>query len=273
MIVDQDRIEGGPLPREVWERIGSGRARLLMLDYDGTLAPFRPQRMLARPPEASVRALQAIAREPGTRVAVISGRPVAELQTLLDRMPIHLVGEHGWEESAPDGALLLHPLAGATASRLSLAARAARSSGWSDLLERKRGSIVLHTRGLDREEAQLIEERCRELWTALVEIDGLRVTSIDGGLELRAVERNKGVALRDLLRSGPEGTVAVYLGDDHSDEDAFEAMPEDGVSIRVGAPDRPTAARWGLPSPGAVTDFLERWRALGLSGAGMVERA
>lgn len=249
------------LPDEFWNRIQSSPRRLLMLDYDGTLAPFHVQRMDALPSPETLRALREILHDAGTYVAVISGRRIAELETLLGPVRLHLVGEHGWEERTPDGRNVLHALPGPAAYRLGQAVRSASASGCRELLERKRCSVVLHTRGIDVPQARLLIEKCGRLWSAFYLRDGLELLHIDGGLELRATHRNKGLAVRDLIAGRPGDSLPVYLGDDSTDEDAFVAVSDRGIALRVGS-QHETIATWSLPSQEAVLPFLQKWAAL-----------
>lgn len=257
------------LPDDLWNRVQSSPRRLLMLDYDGTLAPFHVDRMSAVPSPETIRALREILHDSETYVAVISGRPIAELETLLGPVRLHLVGEHGWEERTPDGRHVLHALPGPAAFRLGHAVRSASASGCRDLLERKRCSVVLHTRGLDVPQARLLIDKCARLWNAFFVRDGLELLHIDGGLELRATHRNKGLAVRDLISGRPADSLPVYLGDDSTDEDAFQAVSDRGIALRVG-PMHETTASWTLPSQEAVLPFLLKWAAVtgGKPGAG-----
>jgi trehalose 6-phosphate phosphatase len=243
-----------------WPRITRAPRRLLLLDYDGTLAPLHVARDRAVPSRRMRDALRAVAsmREP---VVVISGRPLSQLLELLHGIPVHLIGEHGWEELTPDGRRHVHELPRTTAARLGLAHRAAVASGWEPCLEAKRCSVVLHTRVLHRERAAELEHDARDLWERYFERDGLRLDVIDGGLELRATQRGKGSAAWELLRGQPQGTLPVYLGDDVSDEEAFRLFRPLGVTVRIGRPHLPTAAEWRLGSVEDVESFLSRWHA------------
>jgi trehalose-phosphatase len=230
-----------------------------MLDYDGTLAPFQVERERALPTRATREALRAVAMN-GEPVAVISGRPVAQLLKFLHGIPVHLIGEHGWEELTSNGASRVYELPHATDVRLGLAHRAALACGWHPQLERKRASVVLHTRSLSREQAREIEQNARELWARFFERDGLRLEEIDGGLELRATQRGKGTATWETLQQEPQGTLPIYFGDDAADEEAFRTLRPIGVTVRVGRPHLPSAAEWRLGSVDDVTTFLEHWR-------------
>ena len=84
--------------------IAKAPARVLLLDYDGTLAPFRVNPGEARPYPEVVPVLKEVMRAGGTRVVVVSGRPAGELPPLLalDQRP-EIWGSHGWERLLPDG--------------------------------------------------------------------------------------------------------------------------------------------------------------------------
>lgn len=250
------------LPEQVWERIARHSHRLLMLDFDGTLAPIVSDRAQAQLPNESFSALQRILGDTGERVAVISGRPLAEIHALLAELPVHLVGEHGWEDRLPDGHVQVHKPEGSARWRLAVAVHAARAAGCGSQLECKRTSVVLHTRGTDGNAGDRKFRRVARLWGILATRGGLRLDVTHGGYELRAAARGKHTAVLDLLKSAVPGTIPVFLGDDVSDEDAFRVLHPLGITIRVGADERPTAAEWSLESPGDVAEFLTRWAGL-----------
>ncbi|HKQ62118.1 MAG TPA: trehalose-phosphatase, partial [Candidatus Polarisedimenticolaceae bacterium] len=114
------------VPQRLWERAAAARHRLLMLDYDGTLAPFRIDRDQAHPLPAALAALEAIAAVPGgTQLAIVSGRPVRALEQLLGPLRATLVGEHGWEMRVPGEERVEQPLPSGAGETLGRAARAA----------------------------------------------------------------------------------------------------------------------------------------------------
>lgn len=253
---------GGPrplLPPRFWARVARAGHRLLLLDYDGTLAPFRVAPGEARPLPGVVPLLRAIAGTGETSLAVVSGRPLSGLIPLLGRLPAALVAEHGWEVRRRDGRILRHPLPLPVGAALRRAGEAAAAAGWGHRLEHKRAALVLHTRGLPRPAAQRIERACARLWRREAAGTSLRLSPVDGGVELRASDRDKGTAVSELLDGSPEGTLAVYLGDDRTDEDAFRAVRRRGVGIRVGPENRKSLARGRILAVQGVREFLRRW--------------
>ncbi len=258
---DANRALDG-IPGPLWDQVSLARARLLMLDHDGTLAPFETDRARAVAPRSTRELLQRIAESGRTRLVVVSGRPVRDLAALLEPVRLTFVGEHGWEVSAPGERVVRHPLPRGVASRLERAARLARAAGLTAHLERKRSSIAVHTRGLDAEGAAHVTSGAALAWSPLLDRAPLRLVPFDGGLELRARGRDKGTAARELLAREPAGTLAVHVGDDTTDEDVFEALGETGFGVRVGGPGAPTRARAWLRNPDQVARFLETWLEL-----------
>ena len=245
---------------DLWEALASSRHRLLMFDYDGTLAPFRVDRARATLPPGTRRALRRLTALPGHRLAIVSGRSLKELARLVGRLPIHLVGEHGWEERPPGGPILRAPLPAVCAIALARAAARADDLGLGDHLERKRTAVVLHVRGMPVGRARLAIAGAIRVWKPLVRTGGLRLDEIVGGVELRSVGHDKGEVVHRLLRTRPRPDLAVYIGDDTTDEDAFAALRFHGIGIRVGVRHRTTRAHGTLASPAAVCTFLEGWR-------------
>ena len=256
------------VPEELWTRAASAPHRLLLLDYDGTLAPFRVAREEAFPLPGVTERLERIAGAARTTLALVSGRSVLELLRFLGGFRISIVGEHGWEARSPEGALTSYPLPPGCAHALDLAAEAIRARGWAGRLERKRSSLALHTRGLPETQAREMEEEAARVWRSLAPEGLLQLVPMSGGLELRAIGLNKGTAVRALLAPCVPGTLPVALGDDESDEDAFREVAPKGFAVRVG-PRRPSSfASAYLNSHEEVPVFLDTWlrRVEGSSG-------
>jgi trehalose-phosphatase len=230
-----------------------------MLDYDGTLAPLNLNRMDAVLPPGTRAALQALSNRSDTALAIVSGRGMNELLPLTEGLRLTRIGEHGWDIRDANGAERRPALPPAAAKALDDAEASARARGLGARLERKRTGLVLHLRDLPPDRANAIDAEVRGLWRDELASGTLRLDPIHGGLELRAAGRNKGTAALEQIAREPAGSLAVYVGDDVTDEDAFAAIRGRGFGIRVGSPDAPTAATGWLDSPGAVGDFLEEW--------------
>lgn len=263
------------IPPRFWDQVVRAAFRLLMLDYDGTLAPFHVDRMKARPHAGVLEILVRIRDSGDTRLVVVSGRPMAELLVLMNVDKVAMVGSHGYEFRNESGEQTTHPLAARAEVDLAAFDEAACQAGYGERLERKFAGIVLHTRGIDPSAARKMEGDFRALWgdwkregsSGLFEL-----RPFDGGVELRTCGRDKGVAVGELITGSAPGTLAVYVGDDETDEDAFRVLRNRGFGFKVGAEDTQTEALGRLADCGAVLKFLETWEEVlktrGQRGAG-----
>jgi len=238
----------------------SARERVLMLDYDGTLAPFqvRPDRAVPYPGVTDV--LRELMDEGLTRVVIISGRRAEGLVPLLalERHP-EIWGGHGWERLLPDGRLLSHAADPALRRALDEAAAAVGELLRTGArLERKPASVALHWRGLPALAIAKVETRAREAWTPRAggELDLL---TFDGGLELRAGGCNKQHAVKSVLSETGNDSAIAYLGDDVTDEDAFEAVKPRGIAVLVRPEIRETAADLWIRPPRELLSFIRNW--------------
>lgn len=234
---------------------------LLMLDYDGTLAPFRVDRFKARP-WAGVRELLArIQRQGCTRMVVITGRPAAEIPALLGVVPApEIWGLHGAERLHTNGRHELKQAPLKTRIKLNELQSQLRHDALGGLFEKKANAAVMHWRGVPTKRAREIEKRTRELFEPLAKFYGLTLLAFEAGLELRAGPE-KGDVVRTLIGEASNGKPhpAAFLGDDLTDEAAFRAIKNHGLSVLVRRQLRDSAAEIWLRPPDELRDFLNRW--------------
>lgn len=234
---------------------------LLMLDYDGTLAPFRQERDQAFPYAGVAQALQEIIRGGHTRVVIVSGRDASETVPLLGITPAPEVwGLHGLQRRRPDGNIEIVRLKDDHLDALSDAYRWLDYQQLGHTAEVKTGSIAVHWRGLDDCEAEQMRGRVLLGWKTLAESSSLELLDFDGGVEIRVAEADKGDVVRLLLDEEEPGTPAAYLGDDATDEHAFQAISGRGLAVLVRPLWRRTAAQLWLKPPNELLDFLTRWQ-------------
>lgn len=262
--------------------------RLLMLDYDGTLAPFRAERSEAAPYPGVADVLQALTQA-GERVVLITGRPAADVADMLGvDPPPEIWGVHGLERLFPDGRLERPEVAPAAARALEQAARWAETQGFAAFVEAKPGALALHWRGAERGMAATLRLAASAALPAIAREGGLELREFDGGLELRAPGPHKGDVVRRLLceaevaedhasltrapggdSPAPMRLAAAFLGDDLTDEDAFRAIKAARdeprfadmalLGVLVRSEDRPTDADDRLRPPQELLAFLARW--------------
>jgi trehalose-phosphatase len=135
------------------------------------------------------------------------------------------------------------------------------SAGLLSRAEIKHGGIAIHWRGIPSTEAKNVEVLTRHGWTALAERSGLKLLQFEAGLELRVSHPDKGDAVRSILASLDSQVPIAFLGDDITDEDAFQVLSGRGLTVLIRADYRETAATAWIRPPEDLTDFLERWLA------------
>ena len=230
----------------------------LFLDVDGTLLEIAAQPELVCVPRGLPALITSRAKERDGAVALISGRPLAQLDQLFHPWHGAAAGLHGIERRRADGSpdQILDPAGEAALDRIrpKLAAKAGDASRL--VLEDKGGTIALHYRAVPEREVEIrayAETLLTETEPALRLIAGKMV------VEFQPSSVNKGLAVAAFLAEPPFfGRRPVFVGDDTTDEDGFaEVRRRDGMAVRVGSP-RATAANYRLPTVGAVLDWLAR---------------
>jgi trehalose 6-phosphate phosphatase len=249
--------------REFFRRFAGAAAAILLLDYDGTLAPFRVDRFQARPWAGVREILNQIQNQGKTRIEVVSGRPAAEIAPLLGlETPPRVWGLHGAERLDPDGRREVEALAPEVGVKLKALIAALRQGAFGGLFEEKRNAAVMHWRGATPRQAKEIEKRTRALFEPLARAGGLQLLEFECGLELRA-GRDKGGAVKAILDEAAASCVqripAAYLGDDLTDETAFAAIRGRGLGVLVRQEWRKTQADVWIRPPEELRDFLRMW--------------
>lgn len=243
-----------------YESIAKCQKRALLLDYDGTLAPFRKDRDKAFPYPGVRDVLAQIIRDCKTRVVVISGRSLETLGPLLDlKQPPELWGSHGGERLLPDGTFFKETLSEVAYLALESIAEYISSIGWDNILEKKPLGLAIHWRGLGKDKIQEIEKGVMDKVPTNLEGLGLLLHRFDGGLELRPKVIAKGNAVKTIFKEMGHDAVVAYLGDDLTDEDAFKAIKNQGLGILVRDDLRVTNADLWLRPPDELLVFLQRW--------------
>lgn len=234
---------------------------MLLLDFDGTLAPFRVDPSKVRPWSGVTELLGRIHERARTRLAIVTGRTAEDVTLLLGlQPPVEIWGLHGAERLYPDGQVEREELLVHQQEALRMARDRVHSArmGMALRVEEKWNSIAFHWRGKRPQTVHSARQRTYKLLRGFADGAGMQLLEFDGGIELRA-GRDKGDVVRLLLQgSGPDMPVA-YLGDDATDENAFAALPRQGLGVLVRPVWRPTAAQVWLRPPGQLLRFLKTW--------------
>jgi len=220
--------------------------RLILLDYDGTLVPFAEKPEKAKPDSELLRFLKALARDTKNEVIIVSGRDKEILEKWFGSLNLGLIAEHGvWIKEKKETWRMIEPLRIEWKDEIRpfLELYADRTPG--SFVEEKGFSLVWHYRKADPELSQM---RTGELIDDLVNLTAnlnLQVLEGDKVVEVKNAGINKGrAALRWVAKEGWDFILAA--GDDWTDEDLFEILPETAYSIKVGL--RPSKAKFNLGS-------------------------
>jgi trehalose-phosphatase len=235
------------------------RHLLLLLDYDGTLVEIAPRPELARPTPALLQTLSRLTRRRDTRVAVVTGRSLEDIQGLLPVDGLDFLASHGGEGfiqgrpwSLPGAA---RPRGEVEELKEEVRRRLAELPDW--WWEEKPLGLAVHYRHASPEVAARIKARLKS-WLAELSRAG-RFRSLPGKkvVEILPAPVNKGAGIRAMrLSPGFSGLFPVYIGDDATDASAFEMLQEQGLTIKVGSTEGGSAAGFSLARPGKVRRFL-----------------
>lgn len=239
------------------ERVLEGRQAAVFLDYDGTLTPI-----VDTPAQAVLSDdMRGVLRHLGDRcvTAVISGRGRADVQERVRLDNLFYAGTHGFDIVGPAGSGIHHQVGQEflpVVEELHQRLRGALAHVSGLLLETKGHSLAVHYRLVDEAEVPAVEAVVDGL---LQDHAGLRKTHGKKVFEIRPrFDWNKGKAVEWILQALGVDHVPLYLGDDATDEDGFEAVAGRGVGILVADRPRATAAGYRLRDDAEVGRFLQR---------------
>lgn len=238
----------------------------LFLDYDGTLTPIasRPElAVLSRKTRGLIESLKASKR---FAICIISGRPLIDLEARVGVEGITYVGNHGLELEGPGmsfisaGARKSRPLLRRIYKELVTGLKSVTGA----IVEDKGLSLTLHYRLVKKRDVPITEDIFNTVVRPYLSRKEIKVNGGKKVLEVRPpVAWDKGKAAlwvlkRFKVRLKTDSIIPIYIGDDWTDESAFKALGDKGVTIFVGNEDSDTTAQLFLESPKGVGKFLER---------------
>lgn len=245
--------QNGPLPAAPLPAAGARWA--LLLDVDGTLLDFSNDPQSVAAPPTLISLLQDLHAALDGALALVSGRALHDIDRIFGHARWAAAGLHGMELRHADGSFRRGHVSAASRERMRKAAGelAARFTGVE--IEDKQYAVALHCRD-DPDQLAALHKAAEALLPQLADYElqpGRQV------LEFTPAGMDKGEAVRRLLGQPPfADRTPVYLGDDLTDEHAFEHINRaHGISVRVGSRE-PTLARFTLPGPAAAQVWLQR---------------
>jgi trehalose 6-phosphate phosphatase len=223
----------------------------LFLDFDGTLVDLAPAPDAVHVPGPLIATLGALSGYLGGALAVVTGRPIAQIDAFLQPLELPIAGVHGAERRQYSGAVDLlntHPL-----DQVEAVARSLAAQHGALLVECKRGSVALHYR-----QAPELGELClRAMQEAVDQSPGLTLLRGKMVVEAKPGDASKGSAIEAFLQEPPfAGRLPVFIGDDITDEVGFSTVQRlGGMGIKVGV--GPSVAWQRLADPLALHQQLQ----------------
>ena len=230
------------------------RNRIIFLDYDGTLVGFKTNIELASPDEELYTLLKQLSSDSANRVVIVSGRPPKFLEQWFGQLNVDMISEHGaWTktrgsewQSAPGLSMQwkkdIYPVLDSFTDKTAGA-----------FIEEKDFSLVWHYRKVEESLGELRTNELVNTLRYLVEDKGLQLLPGNKVVEIKNAGINKGKAVLSFVQESNYDFI-MAIGDDHTDEDIFKALPQSAVTIKVGS--HISAARFYVSSYIDVRGFL-----------------
>ncbi|MFH1941111.1 MAG: bifunctional alpha,alpha-trehalose-phosphate synthase (UDP-forming)/trehalose-phosphatase [bacterium] len=229
--------------------------RLLFLDYDGTLVPFAQKPGLARPDNHILQLLEELNQDEKNEVILISGRDKQTLENWFDHLNTALSAEHGvWIKERNGEWVMVKPLQSDWKKEVRPIFELYVDRTPGSFMEEKTFSLVWHYRNVDPELGSRRAWELKEALNNFTESYNLVISEGSKAIEIKNGEINKGIAGL-LWTSKRTWDFILAIGDDWTDEDLFEALPDSAHSIKVGL--GRTKAKYYLTDHKEVRDFLK----------------
>ena len=242
--------------REIRRAARQAQRRLFLLDYDGTLVSFSPDRAAARPNERVSQVLKGLVSDSANQVVLVSGRPRVDLEKWFGNLGLTLIAEHGaWIRDGPDAewrATL--PIEETWKDRVRPVIERFLDRVPGSSLEEKDFALAWHYRAADAESGTVGAKELVEVLTALTANLDLKVLPGDKVVEIRRAGVDKGTYFATHLAREPWDFI-LAAGDDWTDEALFASLPREAFSIRVGF--GVSSARFNAESAEDLLRFLE----------------
>ncbi len=236
-------------------RIKEAQKRVLFFDYDGTLQKFFDAPHNAAPDENLYEILDALSAIPNTTLVLISGRDKETFNKWFGHKPYNLIAEHGaWHKLQNESWVTKETenVEWKESIRPVLESYVDRTPG--SLIEEKTFSLVWHYRKTDIELGILRALELKEDVSGLIINHNLEILEGSKVVEIKTIGINKGAAAKQFL-SKHDADVILAIGDDWTDEFLFKELPQDAITIKVGADN--TIARYYIDNYIEVRKFLQ----------------
>ncbi len=242
--------------QELIDRYIRAKSRLILLDYDGTLIPFSDKPEKVKPDKKLKALLKNLDKKSKNDVVIISGRDKEILESWFGNIDIALIAEHGvWIKEKNKDWKLITNLSAKWKKEIRQILDFYVDKTPGSFIEEKSFSLVWHYRKADPELSSL---RAAELKESLIQLTtNLNIDILEGNkvIEVKNANVNKGRAAQYWV-SEKKWDFILSIGDDLTDEDVFNIIPDTQYSIKVGL--GPSKALYNLKSVEDVRSFLEK---------------
>src|SRR5881296_1129446 len=212
----------------------SSANRILFLDYDGTLSPFKERPETAVPGAILLSTLNALAEDPRNNLVIVSGRHRDLLHKWFGPLSVGIVAEHGaWIREKDKDWLPAIKVESNWKEKVRPILQSYEDRLPGSFAEEKEFSLVWHYRAADPELASVRSKELADELGYFIENTELQVLQDSKSIEVRNVGIDKGMAAK-LLLSEKTFDFVLAVGDDLADEELFKVLPEKSYSIKVG---------------------------------------
>ena len=232
------------------------KKRLILLDYDGTLVNFRANPNSARPTKAVYSTIEKLCKEQKNKVVIISGRDKETLGKWFGSYKIDLIAEHGaWHKSVEGEWVQFNHLNVEWKTSLTPLIQQFVDRTPGSFMEEKNYSLAWHYRKTDPGLAEIRKHELIEQLSHFITGKSLQVMEGNKVLEVKNDEVNKGKATLRLIENNTYDFI-LAIGDDHTDEDTFKALPDNATTLKVGFSE--TAAKYNINAVENVIALLQK---------------
>lgn len=242
-------VQSNPIPVST-QNVGR---HALLFDLDGTLAPIAATPQQAQVPQETLGVLQRLEKLATGAVAIVSGRPLSQIDSLIHPLTLCAAGLHGAQWREPDGSVHQLPVDTAAVAAM-VSSLAPMVDRWPGLqLEDKGLSLAVHYRNAPDHEHDV---RIAAEAALQPHVDRFVLQPGKMVIEIKPRQASKAAAINRMMGLAPfAGRVPLFAGDDLTDEAGFQAVKAmGGITIKVGEGD--TAADFRLPTPAALASWL-----------------
>jgi trehalose 6-phosphate synthase/phosphatase len=245
-------LQSGQL-KTIAEKFNKSKNRLIVLDYDGTLVPFTKDPSMALPKAPLLKLLRDLHKLENSELAIVSGRNKEFLDEIFSDLPIIIFAEHGAHQRVNEEWVSIYRKDLSWQKEIIKIMQEVTDDTPGSMVEKKDTAIVWHYRNTDK---WLSDLRAAQLTNKLIypctrkHLHLMRGNKI---IEVKPAEYSKGTAIRNYFDCSKYDFI-LAAGDDTTDEDMFDVLPRNAITIKIGEPSK--KAKYTITSSENFVKFL-----------------